>query len=158
MTPIISEKRLANEEATKSFAVALGALLQPGDQVALEGSLGAGKTTFSRHLICALSGEEVDVPSPTFTLVQTYETPKGDVWHFDLYRLEEPTEIWELGFEEALSHISLIEWSSNIASLALLDNALTLTFHLTDVEGARVVTLQGNHSWWQRLEALDASL
>lgn len=158
MTPIISERRLGSEAATKDFAKTLASLLEPGDIIALEGALGAGKTTFSRHLICGLMDEEVDVPSPTFTLVQTYDTPRGDVWHFDLYRLEEATEIWELGFEEALAGISLIEWSSNIASLDLLDNALTLTFHLTDVEDARVVTLQGNHAWWQRLEALNARL
>ncbi len=101
---------LPDEAATLRFGARLAALLRRGDMLVLIGDLGAGKTTLVRGLIRSLCGDHTDVPSPTFTLVQTYETGIGTLWHFDLYRLESPDEVRELGLEEALEDICLIEW------------------------------------------------
>ena len=84
--------------------------------IALWGDMGVGKTTFSKALIrCLLKDNDLEVPSPTFTLVQTYSTPKGDVWHCDLYRLNSPDEVLELGLLEAFqTSICLIEWPDRL--------------------------------------------
>ena len=96
--------------------------VSPTDIVALTGDLGSGKTEFARSLITArglLQGVHIDhVPSPTFTFVQYYELPNGVIYHFDLYRLVSPEDVWELGIEEAfIDGISIIEWSDRIESL-----------------------------------------
>jgi len=102
---------LAGLKATNELAQKLARVAKPGDVIALSGDLGAGKTAFARAFIRALTDADEDVPSPTFTLVQTYEGEKVDIWHFDLYRLEHAEEVFELGIEDALSEaISLIEW------------------------------------------------
>src|SRR6201981_574341 len=93
---------LANDQATRRLALDVAAALAPGDFVTLSGDLGAGKTTFARALIRHLAGDErLEVPSPTFTLVQTYALPRFAVVHGDLYRVSEPHEVVELGLEEA---------------------------------------------------------
>ncbi len=102
---------LANENDSFSFATRIAPLIKAGDVIALWGDLGAGKTTFSRGLIRALLNEpEIDVQSPTFTLVQTYEGPNFPVWHYDMYRIEDDAEIDELGFEDTIDGLALIEW------------------------------------------------
>jgi tRNA threonylcarbamoyladenosine biosynthesis protein TsaE len=112
-------RELPDEAATARAAAELAARLRPGDVVALRGDLGAGKTAFARAAIRALVGDaEAEVPSPTFTLVQTYEAPAGTVWHFDLYRLTDPAEVWELGWEEAAAGgIVLVEWPERLGGL-----------------------------------------
>jgi tRNA threonylcarbamoyl adenosine modification protein YjeE len=108
---------LGDEKATAALAARLAALARPGDLIALSGDLGAGKTSFARAFIGARGGGE-SVPSPTFTLVQTYDLPGGAVWHFDLYRLRVAEEAWELGIEDAFeSGISLIEWPEWLGAL-----------------------------------------
>jgi tRNA threonylcarbamoyl adenosine modification protein YjeE len=85
--------------------------LKNKDILFFEGNLGAGKTTSARFIIQSLVGEMIDVPSPTFNLVHTYESKKGPLWHFDLYRLREEEELFDVGIEEALvDGILLIEW------------------------------------------------
>ncbi|MFN3868730.1 MAG: tRNA (adenosine(37)-N6)-threonylcarbamoyltransferase complex ATPase subunit type 1 TsaE [Hyphomicrobiaceae bacterium] len=101
-----------DEAATRLLAEVLAAMLRPGDLVALEGDLGAGKSTFARALIRALAGNpDEEIPSPTFTLVQTYATPRLAIAHFDLYRLADPSELDELGLDAVLAGgVALVEW------------------------------------------------
>jgi tRNA threonylcarbamoyladenosine biosynthesis protein TsaE len=119
---------------TQALAATLAGALVPGDVVALAGDLGAGKTTFARGLIGALAAEAgqaaPEVPSPTFTLVQTYEFPRAAVWHYDLFRIERPEDALELGLEEALAEgIALIEWPERLgAHLPAERVEVTMTF------------------------------
>ena len=101
---------LETADRTEGLGAAIAKLIEPGDVIALHGDLGAGKTTFSRGLISALFGTPTEVPSPTYNLVQLYETPDFDLWHFDLYRLESPEDLIELGWEETQDGVALIEW------------------------------------------------
>src|SRR5882757_8902031 len=110
---------LADETATEQLGATLAARLRPGDVVGLKGELGAGKTTLARAILRAAAGDpDLIVPSPTFTLVEVYETPGGTYWHFDLYRLEAPEQVFELGWEDALAEgIVLIEWPQRLGEL-----------------------------------------
>ena len=101
---------LADDAATRALGAALAGLLKAGDVIALHGDLGAGKTTLTRGLIQALCGADEDVPSPTYTLVQAYDGPGFPIWHFDLYRLDRPDEVRELGWDETQAGVALIEW------------------------------------------------
>ncbi len=101
---------IPDAEAMESFGARLAPMLRAGDLVRLDGELGAGKTTFARALISALRGVTTEVPSPTYTLVQTYEAGPLTIYHFDLYRLEDPDEVRELGWDETASGLALIEW------------------------------------------------
>src|SRR5262245_30575521 len=98
---------LPDLNATEAFGRTVAQLLRRGDVVALKGGLGVGKTTLARAIVAALSPETEDVPSPTFTLVQTYPVRlaggPAELWHFDLYRLDRPDQVYELGIEEALA-------------------------------------------------------
>ncbi len=106
-----------NEAETTNFAKNIANILQTGDIISMKGTLGAGKTFFVRSVVQNFLEEE-NVPSPTFTLVQIYETEKGSLWHFDLYRLKHPEEIYELGIEEAFSEgICFIEWAEKAGHL-----------------------------------------
>lgn len=139
--------------ATRALAARLAPLLRAGDIVALSGELGAGKTYFARAIIQALGGP-AEVPSPTFTLVQTYDLKPAPVWHFDLYRLANPEDAYELDIEDAfLDAISLIEWPERLGDLLPADR---LDVHLAfgDTEEARTITLVGGPSWDERLKAL----
>ena len=107
------------EQETIQAAQNLASKIQPGDIITLQGNLGAGKTVFARALIQTLMKDTaLEVPSPTFTLVQTYDTEKNTIWHFDLYRLKDSEEIYELGWEEAISEgITVIEWPERLGNL-----------------------------------------
>jgi len=140
---------LPNEAATRAFAAKVASVAAPGDAILLDGALGSGKTTFARHFLHAL-GEQGEVPSPTFTLVQIYETAKGPVWHVDLYRLEGRAEVAELGLEEAFAEaISLIEWPDRLGT-SLPPKALRLCFSITSAR-ARQVRIEAGGSWERRL-------
>jgi tRNA threonylcarbamoyladenosine biosynthesis protein TsaE len=130
----------ASEADTQAEAVRLAATMKGGDVLLLEGDLGSGKTVFARALIRALAGDSaLEVPSPTFTLVQTYDTPRGMVWHFDLYRLEEPEEIYEIGWEEALAGgIVVVEWPERLGGL-LPENCRKIRFENTGESARRLV-------------------
>lgn len=138
---------------TQRLAENLSQVVLKGDVFALKGDLGAGKTTFTRFLIQALMGSETHVPSPTFTLVQTYESRNFEIWHFDLYRLKSPEEILELGIEDALLRgVSLIEWPEKMGSY-LPQNCLKITFELHDDK--RQILIEGNDEWQMRLKKLN---
>lgn len=159
LTPPDSTGRypLPTEAVTIAFARCLARDVRPGDVIALEGDLGAGKTLFARALINALPGSdgkpaEEEVPSPTFTLVQLYERQPAPVWHFDLYRIERPEDAWELGLEEAFAEgVSLIEWPERLGRLL---PAGALTVRLEQGETGRHVRFQGGPAWRERLDAL----
>ncbi len=107
------------QKETEHVAINFASELTGNETIALYGTLGMGKTVFARSLIRALTKEpELEVPSPTFTLVQTYDSPKGLLYHYDFYRLENPEEIYELGWEEAQENgIIILEWPERITSL-----------------------------------------
>ncbi len=137
--------------ATQALAARLAGLLRAGDAVLLEGPLGAGKSEFARAVLRAAAGDPaLEVPSPTFTLVQSYDLPAGAAHHFDLYRLDGPAGLDELGWDEALEGIVLVEWPDRLGALAPAD-ALRIALQPGDDEDARVAHLSG---WDERLGAL----
>lgn len=147
MSRIIKTVHLTDENATMALGAWLVPFLRGGDVILLKGDLGAGKTTWARGLICALLGD-VEVPSPTYTLVQTYDAPNFEVWHFDLYRLKQENDVWELGIEEALEDgVCLIEWPERIDGLL---NGTELTIMLNIDETGRTANIVGNADWEAR--------
>jgi len=145
-------RQLTDIEATCAFARQLAAILMPRDVVLLRGELGVGKTTLARAVIEAL-GVAGDIPSPTFTLVQAYDVPQGQLFHFDLYRLKVPEEIEETGFDEACSEgLVLVEWPEKALSFMPRD-ALTLYLRLLP-DNTREVEIHAPSLWMQRLEAV----
>ena len=145
--------RVSNEKQTAALAKALCPLLKKGDIVALFGTLGVGKTAFTRALIQSVTPEE-EVPSPTFTLVQTYDLGETPLFHFDLYRLEDPEEVYELGIEEAFSNgISLIEWPEKMGKLLPVSKILKVEITLDGTD--RIFTFSSqNPSWKERLKRI----
>lgn len=157
---ILLQQALPDPAATAAAAVALAPLLRRGDVLALWGDLGAGKSTFARALIQRLSPEGGDVPSPTFTLVQTYPAVLGgeavELWHFDLYRLTEPEQAYDLAIEDAFHEgVSLLEWPDRLGYL-LPPQRLDLILE-TAGEG-RLLKLAGDAGWGRRLAPLKAGL
>ena len=147
---------LPDLDATKALAKALAPHLVKGDVVALTGDLGTGKTEFARALLHTL-GVRGDVPSPTFTLVQTYEIDRLLISHFDLYRLKSADELDELGWDDALADgITLVEWPERAEGRLPL-NRLILTFTLSS-EGRRNCRVEKCGRWDDRLKTLNCIL
>lgn len=143
MTHLKKNYTTTGPEETAQVAQTVSRLLHPGDVILLKGDLGAGKSTFARALIQSLCGENTEVPSPTFTLVQTYETPEFVLWHFDLYRLEHSQEIYELGIEEAYaSGVCLIEWPERLGP-SLPKVYLEIELSYGNDENERILRLKG---------------
>lgn len=135
-------------EETAQSAARLGTLLTPGDVILMSGDVGAGKTHFARALIQSLLVEPEDVPSPTFTLVQTYTIPSAEIWHADLYRLTSTAEIEELGLSEAFeTSICLVEWPDRLGNLRPA-GALDLTFAQGCADGERNLTCSWENGTW----------
>ena len=145
---------LANEPATAALAARLARLARPRDVFALSGPLGSGKTAFARAFIHARSARSADpgeVPSPTFTLLQTYDVGDVTIYHFDLFRLNHPDEAEELGIEEAFDEgISLIEWPERLNGRMPPDR-LDVALEHGDHADARTVRLTGHGAWSGRL-------
>ena len=155
---IESDVILPNPAATERLAAIVAAQARPGDAILLSGDLGAGKTHFARAFINALTGAPEEVPSPTFTLVQTYdavvEGAPVEIWHFDLYRLKSHDETLELGIEEAFAEgIALVEWPDRLGPLKPREH-LELRLAIA-ADGARKATLVPTAAWRDRAAAIE---
>ena len=140
---------LPDESATTELGVELAPVLQPGDVVLLTGSVGAGKSHLSRAIIQARLGFSEDVPSPTYTLVQTYNDQTTEIFHADLYRLGDTSELTELGLDEAFqTAICLVEWADRLGAEDTPQDALTLS--LCTKDDGRQATLSSNASRWTK--------
>lgn len=149
--PFSTRVNLANADVTARLAQGIAQHLQAGDCLLLQGPIGAGKTHFARALIrhlLAQAGLAEDIPSPTFTLVQTYQTGRLDIWHCDLYRLSNPGEALELGLEEAFDQaLCLIEWPERLGDL-VPEQALMLQF-TPKTDDSRTLTASATAQRWQ---------
>ena len=131
---------LADETTTKDLAERLAGQLKGGDVVGLSGGLGTGKTTFVRHLLAAL-GHEGEVPSPSFAIVQPYDHMVLPVWHADLYRIEDPADLAEIGLDSIGDEAALlVEWPERAGPLAWPE-ALRLTLEITGPERRRLTAI-----------------
>ena len=135
---------LKTEEDTASMGASLALAVRAGDVITLSGPLGVGKTALARGLIAAL-GHEGEVPSPSFAIVQPYEGLDPEVWHVDLYRIDDPSEIDELGLDSATDAVLLVEWPER-APRAAWPNALGLSLDFTQ-DGDRILTAKVPPSW-----------
>ena len=152
----IATLTLADLAATKRLGLFLAKQLMVGDVLALQGALGAGKSELARAIIQQVCPDETDIPSPTFTLVQAYESDdSGSLLHFDLYRLAEPGDVLELGIEDAfVEAVCLIEWPERLVGY-LPDHALTIEIDYDPgTNGDREVTLSGDAAWQKRLKGI----
>lgn len=140
---------LPDEAATALLGARLAQRCRAGDVIALTGDLGAGKTTLARGLIRALMGRAEEVPSPTFTLVQSYLGQDLTIWHFDLYRLSSSAEARELGIEEAVDGLALIEWPDRLGQyLPATRLDVSLDFSLN----GRIARLEDYADWSARID------
>lgn len=151
---------LPDEKATAALAVKLAACARRGDVIGLSGPLGSGKTTFARYFIRARLGtnpqRNQEVPSPTFTLVETYQPECGPtIWHFDLYRLERAEEAYELGIADAFGDgIALVEWPERLGALMPREH-LEVALAAGARAESRVVTVTPSSAWCDRLKGLE---
>ena len=151
MPPVHPSIPLPDPDATAALGRALAARLGPGDTLLLDGGLGAGKTHLARALIQALLPVPEDVPSPSFTLVQTYDGPGFPIWHADLYRLGGGTDMTELGLQADPRALTLIEWPDRLG--APPPGALRLVIH-TLPDGRRAEFSAQDPAWERRLQGL----
>ena len=148
-SPARATIHLPDASATEALARRIAPLLVSGDTILLAGEIGSGKSTFARALIkqrLLEIGQDEDVPSPTFTLVQTYDAGHVEIWHCDLYRLTDPDEVLDLGLEEAFEQaVCLIEWPDRLGKLA---PANALRIELTEAsDDARLLTYSSSSGW-----------
>jgi tRNA threonylcarbamoyladenosine biosynthesis protein TsaE len=134
---------------TEHVARQAARLVRPGDTILLRGPLGAGKTAFARAFIRTLADDKnLDVPSPSFTLVQTYDTAAGLVHHLDLWRIAGPSDLNELGWDDLLRDVVLVEWPERLVSRRP-DDALEVAFHVNQ-DGTRTLRITGWNDRWPR--------
>jgi tRNA threonylcarbamoyladenosine biosynthesis protein TsaE len=136
-----------NEEATAQAGAELAKQVRAGDVITLSGPLGVGKTALARGLLAAL-GHPGEVPSPSFAIVQPYDDVDPPVWHVDLYRIEQPSELEELGLDSAVDAVLLVEWPERAGDNAWPD-ALRLSLDFAE-DGARRLTAKVPPSWESR--------
>jgi tRNA threonylcarbamoyladenosine biosynthesis protein TsaE len=135
---------LEDEQATARLGAELAAVARAGDVITLSGPLGVGKTALARGFIGAL-GHHADVPSPSFAIVQPYEELDPPVWHVDFYRIEEASEIGELGLDSAVDAVLLVEWPER-AGANMWPESLALSLEFAD-QGRRILTAKVPPSW-----------
>jgi tRNA threonylcarbamoyladenosine biosynthesis protein TsaE len=138
---------LKGEAETAAAGAALARAAVGGDVITLSGPLGVGKTALARGFIAAL-GHQGDVPSPSFAIVQPYDDLDPQVWHVDLYRIEAPSEMDELGLDAAADAVLLVEWAERAGRGAWPD-ALALSLDFT-ADGGRILTAKVPPSWEER--------
>jgi tRNA threonylcarbamoyl adenosine modification protein YjeE len=142
---------LDNINETQAFASMLARIAKTGDIITFSGDLGVGKTSFIQFFIKSLAGQEIEVTSPTFNLLHIYKFNIGEVWHFDLYRLRDKKEIYELGIEDAFSYaISLIEWPEIINDILPKDR-LEIKLSFGEDENSRSLSLKAYGNWKEKL-------
>jgi tRNA threonylcarbamoyladenosine biosynthesis protein TsaE len=153
--PVLVDSRaiaLPDAAATQALGMRLGARLARGDVVCLAGNLGAGKTTLARGVIEAWTGRPEEAPSPTYTLVQTYEGPRGELWHVDLYRLKRAGDAWELGLEDAFAAAAtVIEWPERLEGQLPRDR---LDIELRSEGEGRRAALTAHGAWREKLATI----
>ena len=153
-----ADRRLSDETATARLGATIAAALRRGDFIALFGPLGAGKSTLARGLVRALAGDDEEVPSPTFTLIQLYDGPDFPLAHLDLYRLKRPDEAWELGLEDALADgAAVVEWPERLGDDLPADRLEVALSAATGADAApdeRLARLRGFGSWSTRVAEL----
>ena len=156
-TPLVLDSPLASAR----LGAAIARLLRPGDAACLWGPLGAGKSTLARGLVRALTTPDEEVPSPTFTLVQTYDGPAFPIAHFDLYRLKSAAEAYELGLEEALAQgAAVVEWPERLGGDLPRDRLDVRLEIVADGgadpsgEGRRLARFSGHGAWIGRVADL----
>ncbi len=141
--------QLPDLAAMDAFGARIAAYLQPGDVVALSGGLGSGKTTLARAIVAGL-GHEGEVPSPTFTILETYDALDPPLVHADFYRLESPAEVEELGLDDYREGAALIaEWPDNAGGFADEPGSLSIT--LETAGNGRVAIVEPGSDWLGRL-------
>jgi len=137
--------KLKDEKATLAFGRRLAGALRPGDVVTLSGPLSAGKTTLVRGALAAL-GHSGEVPSPSFAIVQPYELLNPPIWHVDLYRIENMSELHELGLEDIrLDGVLIVEWPEHVG-IDVWPDALRLSLEVAE-DGSRALTAEVPASW-----------
>lgn len=152
--PLSTNIFLESADSTAALAASIAPLLLASDTLLLSGEVGSGKTHFARAIIqsrLGAMGAVEDVPSPTFTLVQTYNDGICDIWHADLYRLSNPDEVIELGLPDAFQDaICLVEWPDRLGTLKP-KSPLNIEFFHLDAEDARSATITGDSEKWSKL-------
>jgi len=133
---------LEDEAATAQLGARLAARARAGDVITLSGPLGVGKTALARGFLASL-GHEDEVPSPSFSIVQPYEDLDPPVWHVDLYRIEDPSELEELGLDSAAHAVLLVEWPERAGAWS---DALALSLDFGQ-DGDRILTAEVPPSW-----------
>ncbi len=157
----VLQLELPNLAATQRLGALLAVGLTAGDVISLSGSLGAGKSALARAIIFSANRNETDIPSPTFTLVQTYELADGTpLWHLDLYRIESPEDAMQLGLDDAfIEAVCLIEWPDRLKQF-LPETALSVHLHqacdnsIENKAGVRFADITAPPHWASRLEAI----
>jgi tRNA threonylcarbamoyl adenosine modification protein YjeE len=141
---------IQNQDGTEALAAQLASVAQAGDVILMHGTLGMGKSAFCRAYIRALAqNPHEEVPSPTFTLVQVYELDPLPIWHFDLYRLSDPEEVYELDIEDAFAEaVSLIEWPDRLEYLTP-ENRLDIYIEPGSNPDARHIRLEAHGADWE---------
>ena len=155
MATISFHTTFSDQTAVERFACELAGRLDAGDTLVFRGEIGAGKSVFCRSIISTLLPEPEDIPSPTFTIIQTYDTPNFEIWHCDLYRLTDISQTDELGVEMGYeTALCLIEWPE-ILDTTVPDSALDIKIEEGEQENERHITFSGNgDKWINRLKGL----
>jgi len=152
MAKFTTTLQLTNEDDTAQLGQTLAQFSIAGDCFLLRGQIGAGKSALARAFIRALLGPDVEVPSPTFTLVQTYDHGDVEIWHADLYRLSDPQEAVELGLTDAIDNqICLIEWPELLGDMTP-DDALDIQLDVT--KDAHLATITYSENWKDRMQGV----